>query len=233
VVLDGATRLTAFRALGYPYIIVQVVDIEQQRVQLTSWHHAVYGGSVAGLLDVLQGIEGLRLTPTVSTPLGSEAIAKGVLAHLLTADQRSFAIEASSPSLSAASGQRGGWQENELALLNEMVAAYGRWGNVERTLTTDVAMLQSQFPDLAALFLFPRFTPQMILDLAGRGQTVPAGITRFLIPGRILRLNASLQRLAADEPLASKREWLDGLIREKLLNRQVRFYEEPVVLLDD
>ena len=73
----------------------------------------------------------------------------------------------------------------------------------------------------------------MILALAAEGRTVPAGITRFVIPGRILRLNAPLARLASDEPLESKRRWLDNLVRERLADRQVRYYQEPVILLDE
>jgi hypothetical protein len=229
VILDGATRLTAFRHLGYPHIIVQVVDIEQQGVQLTSWGHAVYGGSAAALLDVLRGVRGLQLTPTTVGHPSSREVPPDALAHLITAGKESFLLEVRSTSVTGGDDWHDGW----LGVLNRMVEAYGEWGNVERTLTTDMELLAAQFPDLAALFLFPHFTPQMILELAAQGRTVPAGITRFIIPGRILRLNAPLDKLTADEPLAAKREWLDKLIREKLLGRQVRFYEEPVLLLDE
>lgn len=229
VVLDGATRLTAMRQLGYPYIVVQVVDLEQQQVQLTTWYHAVRGASVEGLLEMLRGVAGLHLTPVAEGNLVNQELPAGVVGALVTANQESFLIEVK-PTTSSNEEERG---EDWLPVLNRMVAAYGHWGNVERTMTTDVDLLKSQFSDLAALFIFPRFTPQMILELADQGRTVPAGITRFIIPGRILRLNAPLDRLAVEEPLAAKRAWLEGLVREKLVGRQVRFYEEPVVLLDE
>jgi L-serine kinase (ATP) / ParB family transcriptional regulator, heme-responsive regulator len=114
-----------------------------------------------------------------------------------------------------------------------MVDRYGEWGNVDRTLSTDLDLMLAQFPDLAGLIVFPHFTPEMILDVAEQGRTMPAGVTRFVIPGRILRLNAPLDKLASDEPLALKRSWLDTLVMEKLAYRQVRYYEEPVVLLDE
>jgi hypothetical protein len=228
VVLDGATRLTAFRHLGYPSIIVQVVDFEQQPVRLTSWCHAVYGGNVAGLLEVLRAIRGLHLTPSAEANPANSELPPGALGHLTTVDNESFVLEVHPSSLPGV-GEHGGW----LGILNQMVEAYGQWGNVERTLNTDMESLTAQFPELAALFVFPHFTPQLIMELAGQGRTVPAGITRFVIPGRILRLNAPLDKLVADEPLAAKQEWLDNFIRQKLLDRQVRFYEEPVVLLDE
>src|SRR5262249_45817310 len=69
VVLDGATRLTALRQMGYPSIIVQVVDLAQQ-VQLGSWNHVVCGASRAGLLELLRGIGGLQIVAaTVEKPV--------------------------------------------------------------------------------------------------------------------------------------------------------------------
>jgi hypothetical protein len=62
---------------------------------------------------------------------------------------------------------------------------------------------------------------------------LPAGITRFIIPGRVLRLNADLSYLKSDETLIRKNELLRELVLEKLANSAVRYYEEPVYLLDE
>lgn len=238
VVLDGATRLTAFRHLGYPHIIVQVVNLEEQQVQLTSWYHVVYtegyGGGSAELLALLRGISGLRLVPSGNRAVDRTELPPGALGHLVTAERESFVLEVHDPSCFSTDHQHEPEaQDAWLDVLNQVVDAYGQWGNVERTLSTDIDALAAQFPNFAALFVFPQFTPQTIMKLASQGRTVPAGITRFVIPGRILRLNAPLDKLVADEPLAAKQAWLDELIRQKLLNRQVRFYEEPVMLLDE
>ena len=69
--------------------------------------------------------------------------------------------------------------------------------------------------------------------MAKAKRALPAGITRFIIPGRVLRLNADLKYLKSDKSLAEKNEWLRQLILEKLDNRAVRYYEEPVYLLDE
>jgi hypothetical protein len=228
VVLDGATRLTALRQLGYTYVIVQVVDLTEQQVQLTHWNHVVYGGSVESLLAVLRQVPGLTLAQMTDADLIDQELPHGALGCLITADKRGFLLEAHAGS--GTDANRGlGW----LRVLNDVVEAYGQWGNVERTLSSDMDALASQFADLAALVIFPRFSPETIFALADQGRTVPAGITRFVIPGRILRLNAPLAKLAADEPLAAKQAWLDSLIRGKLRDRKVRYYEEPVVLLDE
>lgn len=217
IVLDGATRVTAFRELRYPHIVLQVVDLGQQGVQLYTWHHVIRGG--AGLLSRLAELPGIRLVPVGEGGDGPDA-GEQALAHLITAQGVTYRVE-------AAAGAD--WLEQ----LNQVVACYSEWGRVERTLTTDLESLRSQYPDLAALVTFPPFTLDTVLTLAAEGRKLPAGITRFVIPGRILRLNAPLERLAGDEPLAAKQAWLDNLLREKLAYRQVRYYQEPVVLLDE
>ena len=225
VVLDGATRLTAFRQLGLPCLVVQVVELAQQSVQLTSWNHVVYGGSAASLLAALRGVEGLTLTPVGKGNGAGPPLPTNALGYLLTVENDAFVLETQTSSM----GIDGPW----LRVLNALVECYGQWGNVERTLNSDVDLLATQFAGLAALVAFPHFAPETVLKLAAEGRTVPAGITRFVIPGRILRLNMPLAKLAADEPLAAKQAWLDALIREKLQARQVRYYEEPVILLDE
>lgn len=229
VVLDGATRLTAFRQLGYPHIVVQVVDLERQRIELTSWNHVLYGGDAAALLATLREVEGLEVVPDdqrESIAPGLPLLPAGALGYLLTTGKGAFVLQAGDSLLG---GSSGAW----LRVLNAAVETYGQWGHVERTLSGDVDALAHQFPEMAALVVFPRFTLSGILELAAAGRTVPAGITRFVIPGRILRLNAPLEAIVSDAPVATKQAWLDDFVREKLRARQVRYYEEPVVLLDE
>ena len=68
---------------------------------------------------------------------------------------------------------------------------------------------------------------------ASQGGLLPAGLTRFVIPGRILRLNADLERLKADEPLPAKRAWFNDFLAQKLARSRLRYYQEPVILLDE
>ena len=72
-----------------------------------------------------------------------------------------------------------------------------------------------------------------LFDAAAQGEFLPAGLTRFVIPGRILRLNADLERLKRDEPLAEKRAWFNDFLAGKLSRSRLRVYQEPVVLLDE
>jgi hypothetical protein len=147
------------------------------------------------------------------------------LAYLVTTDKQGFLLE-----FDAHQAESGcDW----LDVLKQLVDNYGAWGDVERTLITDVDQLRAQYIDLAGLVVFPQFAPEIVLQIATKQRLLPAGITRFVIPGRILRLNAPLSILASNDSIAKKREWLDGVIHAKLTERAMRYYAEPVVLLDE
>ena len=104
---------------------------------------------------------------------------------------------------------------------------------MERTLLTDLPRLIEQFPQLTAVAIFPQFAPQTVFDVASKGGFVPAGLTRFVIPGRILRLNMELDRLKENDTLAAKRDWFKKYLADRLTSSRLRYYQEPVVLLDD
>lgn len=229
VVLDGATRTTAFKKLNYPHMIVQVVDM-QRDVQLYSWYHAVLdtlnNGGAEGLVATLNKIPNLQIIEKPVAQLNDALHDNGSIAYLITSQKKGYLLRVDQ----STSGSN---DEDWLDLLNQVVDTYGKWGDVERTLEQRVDNLKAMYADFSALFVFPTFTPDIVLTLANQGRLLPAGITRFVIPGRILRLNAPLEKLRSDEPLSIKQDWLDTFIDEKLNGRSIRFYEEPVILLDE
>lgn len=229
VILDGATRTTAFKKLGYPHLIVQVVDL-QRDVQLYSWSHVVLdrnsNGSVQGLLETLRGIPGLGMEERPVADLSSAIQGEGALGALITKDNIGYL-------LTLAQESPGAGQDEWLDLQNQLVDTYGEWGDVERTLEHRMESLKAMYPTIAGLFVFPSYTAEMVMQVVMHGKHLPAGLTRFVIPGRILRLNAPLENLRSDESLVAKQDWLDQFIERKLGGRSVRYYEEPVMLLDE
>ena len=226
VVLDGATRSTAFKRLNYPYLIVQVVPPDEGRFQLHTWYHAISGGqrvtprTFTDLQHHLATIPGLIFAPLPAIKIAQVFQDERNLCYFLDRDGEATVAQ-------VAEGY------DRLAVMNDLVASYTRWGNVERTLLTDMPRLLSQFPQITAVAIFPQFQPETIFDVASQGGLVPAGLTRFVIPGRILRLNADLARLKQDEPVQAKRFWFNEFLEEKLSRSRLRYYEEPVVLLDE
>jgi L-serine kinase (ATP) / ParB family transcriptional regulator, heme-responsive regulator len=226
VVLDGATRSTAFKRLGYRYIIVQVVPPEDNRFELHTWYHVISSGQkvtkrpFAELQEHLAHIPGLRLEPLPASEINRQFSDPADLCYFLDSE-------------GAATAARAAEGYDRLAVMNELVASYTRWGNVERTLLTDLPRLLVQFPQMTAVAIFPQFKPEYVFEVASQGGLVPAGLTRFVIPGRILRLNADLSRLKQEEPLPAKRAWFNQFLEEKLARSRLRYYEEPVILLDE
>lgn len=219
VVLDGATRLQAFRQLGYPHIVVQVVSPEEGDLVLHTWYHAVSGPSSEELLRQLEGQPDYDLVLSPHERLQGAVDAGQAICSLRTPESGNYLVHAS--------------KGNPLRALNALVERYTELGGVDRTLNTDVAELSAEKPDLAALVVFPQLSIEEVIDAALSRQLLPAGITRFVIPGRVLRLCADLDRLRAEEPLARKNAWLDRFLAERLSRRKVRYYQEPVIVLDD
>ncbi|MBX7254224.1 MAG: pyridoxal-phosphate dependent enzyme [Candidatus Promineofilum sp.] len=225
VILDGATRYSALQRLGYRFAIVQVVDETQTGFQLHTWYHAISAEpetpeSFAPLEERLRAIPGLQLRPLAPENARQALEQPQALCYFLTRDGELLLAE-------LAEGAP------RLAVMNALVDTYNAWGNVERTLLTDTERLLAQFPHLVAVAIFPQFAPAEVFDAAAEGDLLPAGLTRFVIPGRILRLNADLERLKCDEPPAEKRAWFNEFLGGKLSRSRLRYYQEPVVLLDE
>jgi hypothetical protein len=227
VILDGATRYSALQQLGYPYAIVQVVQAAQSEFQLHTWYHAIsvdpeHGGGVdaESMIAALRPIPGLLLDE-VTADHAREALGQPeTICYFQTAGGK-YLLARHAPNVA------------ELPVMNALVDRYNAWGSVERTLLTDLERLKDIFPDLVAVAVYPQFSPEEVFDAAAEGDLLPAGLTRFVIPGRILRLNADLARLKLDEPLAEKRAWFNEFLVGKLSRSRLRYYQEPVVLLDE
>ncbi len=221
VILDGATRFTAFKRLGFAHMIFQIVDAAQESFTLDTWYHAISSDQpFADLLTHLQQLDGIffqELSPDETLSVFQDEAA---LCYILDCNGRITLAKAASEAV-------------YLAVMNNLVANYTAWGSVERTLLTDLPRLKEQFPQLTAVAIFPPFAPKTVFDVASKGGFVPAGLTRFIIPGRILRLNIDLDRLKKSDTLAAKRRWFKKYLTDRLTSSRLRYYQEPVVLLDD
>ncbi len=120
------------------------------------------------------------------------------------------------------------------AVLNTVVDAYRARTRFYRVAGDSLVDARAEHPEVTALVVFPHFEPDEVLELATSGARLPAGITRHVIPWRALRLNMPLDRLAdTRSTLAEKNTWLAEWLREKVHQRQVRFYQESTVLFDE
>lgn len=221
VILDGATRYNTIRQLGYPHIAVQLVDPEGD-FTLHTWYHAISNKQpVDQLFAKLRAIDGINLSPFEVDNWLDIFNDPHNLCYFI--DRNDGGMLLSIDDL-----------EQQSSLRNAVVNAYTAWGEVERTLLTDTSRLLGQFPDMAAVAIFPQFKPKDVFDVARHGKLLPAGLTRFVIPNRVLHLNAPLDLLkSAEQPIAAKKAWLDNYLADKLARSRVRYFQEPVILIDE
>ncbi len=216
VVLDGATRTTALKEMGYPHAIVQVVTNED-KLELLTWSHFIRQ------LDSSQVVKMLANLPEISlVEIGSldETNGHDRLCYLQTVEGQIFLVKAN-PTV------------NSAVALNKLTETYINTGFMTRTLDSNFQQVKQKYPDITALIVFPKYTVAQVLQVAQSGQRLPAGITRFIIPGRVLRVNADLVYLKSARPLSEKQRWLADLLADKRDNGRIRYYAEPVYLLDE
>ncbi len=219
VVLDGANRITALKQLGYPHVVVQIIT-DNDKIDLHTWMHAIRQADPAELVKLLDDRPEISMKETQPQKVLDEMLEYGSLCYLHTIEGRVFLI-------TPAPGV------NRLEALNKLAETYIGAYPILRTLNSDLVSLGHECPDVAALIVFPERKVEQILQVARAGRVIPAGITRFIIPGRVLRLNVDLNYLKSDKTLPQKNEWLYQLLLDKQTRNEIRYYEEPVYLLDE
>jgi hypothetical protein len=220
IVLDGATRVTALQALGAPHILAQVVDYDDDEIELHTWSHVLSGIS---LDDLEQGLANETLIREQRCdPQAAEAALhrRETLAYLADRDGRCVTLGTSDDIV------------DQAAALRRLFAAYAGRVKIMRVAPSEWrARLNAGVAEVAVVF--PVHTKDDLVALAQTGAVLPAGITRHIIPGRALRVNAPLTLLRDPRLLAEKQAWLGTWLSERRTERGVRYYAEPTFLFDE
>ena len=118
-------------------------------------------------------------------------------------------------------------------MLSSLVDSYvGRW-KLNRVIDPDLENVAWRYPDWSAVIEFPALTIEDVMKAAIDEDPVPAGMTRFVVPERALRINAELSLLRRPGSELEKQELLDRLLEERARAGRIRRYDEAVVILDD
>ncbi len=221
VVLDGANRATVIRSIGCPHVLVQIVNYDDPGIELLNWNHVITDVSRDEFLAALSGIPEADARP----------LSYGEATELLR--DRKIAGYVAFPSREIFGVGGPGGVLDQIQLLNQIVDIYESRSDIHRVTTNDPLEMFSSYTMAKAAVVFPRLTPQDIITVVGQGYRVPPGITRHIIPGRALRVNVSLDVLRDDRTLEEKNRWLEEYIRRKLVNKEIRYYREPVFLFDE
>lgn len=221
VVLDGATRTVALTTLRVPYALVQVVNYESDRVQISTWSHLITDISRDQLTGILARLNGLDFAPCDLHDARAALVRREVVAYLAF----------DSNSISVAEG--GSDLTSRLELLNKMVDSYKDKCRIHRTIDDHMDGRAENFEHAAALIVYPRYQPKEIMTLVRNGMSLPAGITRHIIQGRAIKVNYPLSELSLKLSPSEMNHRLKIWIENRLKERQVRFYDEATYIFDE
>lgn len=182
---------------------VVVQQTTQPEVSLAEWNHLVLSDDLEGLVGVVGQLDGIELSDEEKPGSGRLLFPGGETWHISFSGEGDFTTA--------------------LAKLADTCAALG----------TVIRTTRSLVPDQGALVVYPRFTVDDVLEAAASGRLLPAGVTRFVIPGRALRLDYPLDMLHFAEPVTLKQRRLDDFVDMRFRAGAVRRYDEAVILLDE
>jgi hypothetical protein len=221
VVLDGANRSTALAQMAIPHAVVQVVDYEDPELVLDTWYHLVAEIPPEAFSDEIQKIPGITFDRALLMQARAALARRSALAYVVCLNG----------DVLVARGEED--LHVRANLLNALVDAYRYRSRIYRVNTDQIHQHLPYYQNVAALIVFPRYSPAEIIELARKGARLPAGITRHVIPRRALRLNIPLEKLIEDKTLEEKNQWLQAWVRRKLSNKEIRYYAESTWLFDE
>ncbi len=219
VLLDGATRSEALRRAGFEHMVVQVVQADDS-LQLETWSHGLLDTTFSEAVAAVEATEGLFTEPTRAAIAIDMLLEQGGVCAVIDPAGDAVVVLA----------EHG---VNRFQAAERATRAYTDVSTVARTLERDLSNVVAEFPELAAMVVFPHFSVEQVLLAARSGQLLPAGVTRFIVPGRVLHLDIDLRWLASDASVPEKNRELHEQLRARHHRGEIRYYREPVYLLDE
>jgi hypothetical protein len=220
LLLDGANRVSAIQNLEIPHILVQVEPFENPALEVRHWNHVVRDIEARKLLETVRQMSGIAAREgRLEDPVASEP---GFLASITTNEGASIHLFAS------------GSLAERVRHLHDIVDVYYRGeARMDRVNHRDLPALRRHHPHFGALVSFPDFPKSDVRGVAEGGHLLPSGLTRILVPRRVLGFNLRLALLKSSVPLEEKRRWLAEEIQHKVTEHKVRYYQEPTFVFDD
>jgi L-serine kinase (ATP) / ParB family transcriptional regulator, heme-responsive regulator len=223
MVLDGANRISAIKEMNLPHVLAQVTHIKSPNLGLETWNHVIWGMPTEQLFDGLSKIDGLSLVETKDHESTlNELWAYDVLLMVQDPDENTFYARPDDHDPIA-----------KVGMLNSIMQCYMDFASLDRTKSSYINQLIPLYNDLTALIIYPLFSPLEVLNLCTEGYVFPSGITRFSISPRALRVNFPLYELARNSSTEEKNHNLEKWLKQKMENKEVRYYAEPTFLFDE
>jgi hypothetical protein len=221
LLLDGANRVSALYYLNAPHILVQVEHYDDPNLVLSHWNHVVRDAEADTLIDMIRSIRGAHIleSQTRENPTGDD---RQHLCTVVLGDKRAFHV-------------LGGWDFlDRIQILRKITALYYHGeARIDRVNHEELDVLRNHHPNFGALIRYRDFTKDEVREAAENGYRLPSGLTRFLLPRRVLGFNFSVELMRSELPLKEKQRRLEQAIQKKVTEKQIRFYSEPTFIFDD
>ncbi len=221
ILIDGANRFEALKRIGCKTILAQLVDYASRTVKLKSWYHFVKGLSMEELISFLEN-NNLNYGKCRFSRLKKKLNSK--FNYIGAADKNGNAVFIK---LSKKMPE----MLNELCSLNKYYESKFSYVRIDSDTRLDGINHLSAEPGI--LFIYPAFNKKHIIKIAGLREKLPAGITRHLIPNRVLHIKFEIESMKSGENIEQSNCELQKLIENKIEFKKVRLYREPVLIFDE
>ena len=223
LVIDGVNRIEALRQLGVLDVLVQEVDIGDNDLTLSTWHHIVEGLEPAELVREVSKSAEVTACEPLFTPDGDYVpqFYDGGACAIVLPDRRCYVV--CSPRT----------LDGRIEAMSRVVEVLKSGTTRDRVSYTNMADLSRNYSNLCALVCYKGYSKTEVLEYARRGRRFPSGVTRFTIPKRALSLCVPLTLLRDRDSLERKQARVDMLIENKIKQRKIRFYGEPTFHFDE
>ncbi len=208
--------------MGFPDVLVQVVQSNDPGLKLENWNHVVWQLPPEEFFAGIQTIDKIEMARTEDIHIRPDIMHNCGLALVQLPDRQYYTACSSAPELL-----------RRVELLHAIVDSYKSRASLDRTSIDNVEQLAGIYSDLSGLIIFPNFKVGDILYLAGAGYLLPAGITRFTISPRALHVNYPLSELASSKSIEEKNRELQEWIQRRIAQKGVRYYAEATFLYDE
>ncbi|MBI5127258.1 hypothetical protein HZA76_02270 [Candidatus Roizmanbacteria bacterium] len=226
--LDGMNRINCFKKLGFKYILCQIIDYNnQEEFELSSWIH-IFKAKREDFFKHIKKDKSLIIKKADINQIGPRYIKAQDFGRLVTVVDKkagTFLVMTA-----------GNFIE-KIKRMNYIVSFYQ--DIINRAIlpfpmtSRNIRLFFYEHPDLNfydhpdanLMVVFPKLTPQQIIEVVRGGALVPAGITRHFIKDRCLNVNISLSFFDNKKSITQLNKDLDKFLLKKIL----RIYEESTI----
>jgi len=215
-VLDGTHRLIALKELGYKNILCQMVDYSSKEIKLGTWFPAFkFKKPAEGFVLKHEGEYGHSFEEGMKMLEKNEAAF--MLVQMQGGKKRCAVFKTKKPTL------------KEFYAAQESIISDMEKMNYVIYIPDELA--EGYLKEGYNVLYRRGYTKKEVLDSVKNNKPLPAKSTRHVIPDRLLGANIPMEYLVVDTEKAQ--EELVKIIEKRAARSAIRYYPEPVLVLDD